>query len=210
MNMQFQHGFVHLRTFGKTDRAPLQPFDPGAKIQVPPLDPLGTAFMNLMVFRRQIFALRLPIIRVKSTHLTGLVLFYQTPTTRIGAASQDKSRDLLTLPIPTVPAPVLLLFRLNERPEFIDFQVPDTPWWRRFWHLGSSSTDRLQHGVKTHAQDAHGVANTRAVEGHRHNQSAQRALTTAIGVARDELAATVFAQVALFFVGRFAILFDVP
>lgn len=143
MNMKFQHRFMHLRTFGKTDRASLQTFEARAKIEIPPLNPLRPAFMNLMFVWRQIFAVRLPIIRVKSAHLTPPVLVDQTATTRIGAASQNKRRDLFALPIPTIPAPVLPLFRLDKRPEFIDFQVPDSPRWRRFGHLGGSGTDGL-------------------------------------------------------------------
>lgn len=193
MNMKFQHRFMHLRTLRKTDCAPLQSLDARAKIQVSPLNVLAAAFMNLMFFRRQIFPIRLPIIGVKSTHPTSGVLLYQAATTGIGTAAQDKGSNLYALPIPAVPAPLLLLFRLNRRPEFIDFQVLDTERRHRFWRLRGGSTDRLQHRVKTHPEDAHGVPNAGAIECHWHNQRPPRALITTPGVARNELAAAVFA-----------------
>lgn len=143
MNMKFQHRFMHLLTFGKTDRAALQTFEARAKIEVPPLNSWRPAFVNPMLFRRQILAVRRPIIRVKSAHQTVRVLLYQAATTRIGAAAEDERRDLFPLPIQTIPAPVLPLFRLKKRPEFIDFQVLHTPWGRRFSDLGGSSANRL-------------------------------------------------------------------
>ena len=114
VNVEFHHCIVHLGTLRKTDRATLQPFDPRAEVQVTAFNALRPALMHLMPLGRQELAIRLPIIGVKGPHLTSRVLLQQAAAIGIRAASEHKSGDLFALPIPAVPAPMLLFLGLDK------------------------------------------------------------------------------------------------
>lgn len=61
VDMKFQHRFVHLRTFGKTDRAPLQAFEPRAKIGVARNELPLTIFAAIALFLLSSFAILLDV-----------------------------------------------------------------------------------------------------------------------------------------------------
>jgi hypothetical protein len=84
---------------------------------------------------------------------------------------------------------------------------PTSNFWR--WTGGGSSlTDSFQNRVRAQQPKARGVSDASCIERHGHNQSANRVGAPEVDVVGNELTPTVFAQVTLLPVGRFAILLD--
>ncbi len=69
--------------------------------------------------------------------------------------------------------------------------------------------DDSQDCVRANGQHACNVADARSVQGHRDNQIATLRVTRLIGVVSNELATTLFAAIALFAIGSYAILRNV-
>lgn len=100
-------------------------------------------------------------------------------------------------------------FGPNERPEFIYLKIFDAVRQARFGDLSRLVPNDLQDRVWTDPQDTCNVADAGTVEGHWNTQIADSFSTTIAGVTGNELPPAIFAAIALFLIGSFAILLDV-
>lgn len=73
------------------------------------LDVTCPFFTDEMVFLRQQFPIRFPLVGVKSVDSAGGEFLEQTPTIVVGASAIDEGRDLLQLAVESIPCPALSL-----------------------------------------------------------------------------------------------------
>ena len=79
-----------------------------------PLDVACAFFTDEMVFPRQQFQVRLPLVGVKSLDAAVGEFLEQGSAIVVGASAIDEGRDSLALAVESVPCPALPLLFLNK------------------------------------------------------------------------------------------------
>lgn len=182
-----------------------------AEVEVFAFDVLGAGFSDEVDLLVKALGIAFPMVGVKLLHAAASKFLAQLATTRIGAAPDEESGDTPGAAIEGIPQPILLFFILHKRPLLIDFQLLDARRHARFGRDGGGLAQRQQDRCRTDAQDTGDVTHARTVEGHGHDQLAQKRVASAISVTqrRQKLSAALCAAIPLLVLKRCAILFVV-
>ena len=98
LNVELDDGIVQFSGLGETNRAPMQPFEMRAEIQIVPFNVQRSLLTNVMLVSGQTLAIGLPVISVKDVDMAARELPLQGATTHSGTLVVDEGADLFALP----------------------------------------------------------------------------------------------------------------